>query len=252
MTEPPTPPQTDLVSPTKLYPNHKVKTKRQPLTNRITIIKLILIVARVALITLAILIPLANIIKTRNSKQVTTNNITPVSPTTNPTTSWKTYVDNNNLYQISYPNDWVVEQYLDKEYQRTTINDHNTGIYVQIEPNFLIDNNKTIDQWITDGVKEYQDKCVVNNQGCGGGSPFELVKKTSINGYPAYKTSRNAIGVLSGLYIIYLVPHQQKTYAITLESEIENPPYDSNNFDEVGSKYASIYQQILSTFKFTQ
>ena len=181
---------------------------------------------------------------------LTPSPITPI-PSLNPITDWQTYIDPKYPYQISYPSNWKPELLEDDKNNNFITYRENNGdlaAYIKIEPNFST-NKKPVEQWINDEINEYQKICIDEQGGCGGGGVHYFVAKRTVGNVLAYKTKWTASGYLSGFYITYIIPHDKTNYAITIESEVENP-ISEDNFDETGSKYADYYQEILSTFQF--
>ncbi len=141
--------------------------------------------------------------------------------TTNETANWKTYKSKDNLYQISYPGNWTVNEMDD-----VSMGDNAIDI--------------SIIEW-NDGSKEYAEEQWQSTP-CGGSGdgnseigciPMEIKesKKINLNGHLVYwRVDGNG-------QIHAWVPNKDKNKTIEIYSVLLK---DKNLFD-----------QILSTFKFT-
>lgn len=174
----------------------------------------------------------------------------PVSTDSAEIANWKTYTDKNFGYSVDYPDNWQVIAMKDApagfvRIQRVS----GLGVHGNFETSPDNPNIKpSIMEWINNQKEEY-DKCfqdVSKRADCG--PVYNLVGETKITGKQFIKTSWSARGELSGNYISYFVQYKDRVYEITLESENT----ESNNFDDDGSEIATIFQRMLSTFRFTQ
>lgn len=151
--------------------------------------------------------------------QPTTDNLSS-SPVPDPTADWKTYTNDKYSYSIKYPSDVKIDDSVDEAITLTRNTTPKTGFG---------------GQGTCCGMTIYY-----RNYGGIDISGYELVKST-INSYTATRV-KHAIPYEQDVWIDN--PNKQNTFRISITTRGAVKPYDKEDFQ--------IFNQILSTFKFTK
>jgi hypothetical protein len=172
------------------------------------------------------------------------------SQTPDPTANWKTYNSSAESYQIKYPSNWVLieagkthsdsgaarydlnEIGGEKEIQKISLAYSDSDLTLFEIAVFANSSNLTIDEIVKKDTKPYPTEVPPNSK--------EVVRMLKVDGINAVQYS--IFGFDRQISVIAFTKNR-KVYRITFdESNVNDPDFEKNN---------KIYEQILSTFKFT-
>ncbi|MFH0863506.1 MAG: PsbP-related protein [Candidatus Gottesmanbacteria bacterium] len=146
------------------------------------------------------------------------------TPTPDPTANWKTYINTEDNYSLLYPPDWTLDT--------TTLEIIPPTEGLGGEGRIFINVNAS------DGSLEQFMEATNPSTGTKNSQVYTLVKQIQINGVNGILTKGGCCG-FGGQHVF--VQHNNKTYHLTLKGPVDNPKSD----------YQTVFDQILSTFKFT-
>ena len=145
------------------------------------------------------------------------------------TVNWKTYVDVNNNYQLSFPPNWTLDNTTTPEYPEIIPSDEGPNNEGRIIITTFLPSTKSLSQFMKDTNL---------STGRKNSDVYTFIRQIKISGEDGILTKGGCCG-LFGQHAF--VQHKDRIYQITLKG-----PIDGHQI-----KFQSVFDQILSTFKFT-
>ena len=145
------------------------------------------------------------------------------------TVNWKTYVDVNNNYQLSFPPNWTLDNTTTPEYPEIIPSDEGPNNEGRIIITTFLSSTKSLSQFMKDTNL---------STGRKNSDVYTFIRQIKISGEDGILTKGGCCG-LFGQHAF--VQHKDRIYQITLKG-----PIDGHQI-----KFQSVFDQILSTFKFT-
>lgn len=177
---------------------------------------------------------------TQISSQTPIQVVTPTPTTQNKITSWKTFTNSSLPFQFEYPSVWHVIDDHPRIYfsQKNITADEARG--TPPGPEFPLEIFATDNKWHLDYFNNYTRE--LKNPPNINGKQFAQVEKITLNGKTAYKTTQFAEADMAS-------PAFTTTINFIQDNQIVSIVYPNEH--NTPSNDPSIYNQILSTFKFT-
>lgn len=152
-----------------------------------------------------------------------------IATTSDETANWKVYKNNNYVFEIKYPEGWVIKT------------DNMPYGYVSFEKNNLLQDkaNYLISVSVSDNLKSISLRDFVLQ---GGGILEKDLSHTEVAGQQAVKFEV-ADGYRSGPDVVTVIAYGGKFYTLN---------YNGFAHPETHYKFIDAYNQMLSTFKFTK
>ena len=144
------------------------------------------------------------------------------------TVNWKTYVDINNNYQLLFPPNWTLDDTTIPEYPEIIPSDEGPNNEGRIIITTFLPSTKNLSQFMKDTNL---------STGRKNSDVYTFIRQIKISGEDGILTKGGCCG-LFGQHAF--VQHKDRIYQITLKG-----PIDSRQI-----KFQSVFDQILSTFKF--
>ena len=149
-----------------------------------------------------------------------------------PTANWKTYANKTNNYQLLFPQDWIIDDITNPAYLEIIPPDegpNNEGrIIIQVGP--FSSESESLNQFM---------EAINLSTGGKNSDTYAPVRQIKIGGENGILTKGGCCGFF-GQHDFSL--YQNKIYQISLKGPIDNPQ----------AKFQSVFDLVLSTFKFTE
>jgi len=144
------------------------------------------------------------------------------------TVNWKTYVDINNNYQLLFPPNWTLDDTTTPEYPEIIPSDEGPNNEGRIIITTFLPSTKSLSQFMKDTNL---------STGRKNSDVYTFIRQIKISGEDGILTKGGCCGFF-GQHAF--VQHKDRIYQITLKG-----PIDGRQI-----KFQSVFDQILSTFKF--
>jgi len=144
------------------------------------------------------------------------------------TVNWKTYVDINNNYQLLFPPNWTLDDTTTPEYPEIIPSDEGPNNEGRIIITTFLSSTKSLSQFMKDTNL---------STGRKNSDVYTFIRQIKISGEDGILTKGGCCGFF-GQHAF--VQHKDRIYQITLKG-----PIDGRQI-----KFQSVFDQILSTFKF--